>query len=348
MKGPSSGVDAMNAYVARLGDQLRESYDVARGAALPNWSGLRGVVVFGMGGSAAAAEVVGATLAPGRFDLRIVRDYAPVVDAGPETLHVFSSYSGETEETRSCFERTQERTDEVPCVVVSSGGTLAATADAAGVPVLPLPGGMPPRASLGHGVGLLCGLVERVGLADGVASDVDAAIARLDTGLRRWGLDGTAPADEALATWTEALAGRLPVVYAGAPVTLAAMRRLRAQLNENAKMLVATAEVPELDHNEIVGWGHPTAARAQTVVVALRDPDEHPRVARRFEVTREILGDRVPVWLETRAESGPALARALELVQWGDALSVALAAAHGVDPLPVTAIDTLKQALRAH
>ena len=91
--------------------------------------------------------------------------------------------------------------------------------------------------------------------------------------------------------------------------------------------------------------GHPTRARAEAVVVALRDPGEHPRVARRFEITREVLGDRVPTWRAMQAREGSPLARAMELVQWGDALSVSLAAFHGVDPMPVAAIDTLKDRL---
>lgn len=334
----------MATLVAALGDQLRASHRAGLALDLPRFDGCRRVRVYGMGGSAAAAEVIGAAFAPDRFDLSIVRGYAPVSPASDDTLHVFSSYSGATEETLSCFEHVTASHDDPHAVVMGSGGALAEAAEAAGIPRLTLPGGLPPRASLGHGVGSLAALIQTAGLAPGVAEAVDEAADRLDARVDGLGLRGGD--SEAIDVWTERLRDRLPIVYAGAPVSIAAMRRLRAQFNENAKMLVATAQLPEVDHNEIVGWGHATAARAQTVVVALRDPAEHPRVTRRFEVTREVLGDRVPAWHDYRPEDGAALARTLETIQWADALSVALAAAHDVDPMPVAAIDTLKDRLR--
>lgn len=338
------GVRTMLEHVAALGDQLRTTHAEVLARDLSRFDGVGRVRVYGMGGSAAAAEVLAATVAVDRFDVQIVRGYAPPAPAAPDTLHVFSSYSGHTEETLSCFEHVTSHTDDPRAVVMGSGGALAEAADAAGFPVLNVPGGLPPRASLGHGVGCLVGLAERAGLAAGTAADVAEAVDRLEAGIERWALrDGTS---EELEDWTASLAGRLPVVYAGAPVSIASMRRLRAQLNENAKMLAATAELPELDHNEIVGWGHATAARGEAVVVSLRDPAEHPRVARRFEITRDVLGDRVPLWREMRTADGSSLARIMESIQWGDALSVSLAAAHGVDPMPVASIDTLKDRLR--
>jgi glucose/mannose-6-phosphate isomerase len=340
-----AGVRDMATLVARLGEQLRSSHAVARDHEADVPRDVDRVVVFGMGGSAAAAEVVGGTLAPGRFDLRIVRGYAAPFPLRDRDLLVFSSYSGNTEETLSCFEAALEAEHTPRAVALGSGGRLAELAQAADVPVLPVPAGLPPRASLGHGVGLLCGILERAGLVDELGGQVEEAAARLDEGVRRHGLDGGAPTDESVSTWADRLSGRLPVVYAGAPVTIASMRRLRAQLNENSKMLVSTAELPELDHNEIVGWGHPTAVRSEAVVVALRDPAEHPRVARRFEITREVLADRVADWGEVVVRDGSPLARCLDSIQWGDALSVALAANHGVDPGPVSAIDTLKDRL---
>jgi len=340
-----AGVREMAALVARLGEQLRSSYAIACGHDVVIPTDADRVVVFGMGGSAAAAEVVGGSLAAGTFDLRIVRTYAPPFPLRDRDLLVFSSYSGNTEETLSSFEAVLEGEHADRAVALGSGGRLAELAEAADVPVLPIPRGLPPRASLGHGVGLLCGILQRAGMVGDLTAQVEEAAGRLDDGVRRHGLDGDAPGDDSVSGWAERLSGRLPVVYAGAPVAIASMRRLRAQLNENSKMLVSTAELPELDHNEIVGWGHATSVRSEAVVVALRDPGEHPRVARRFEITREVLADRVAHWGEVSVQDGAPLARCLESVQWGDALSVALASHHEVDPMPVSAIDTLKDRL---
>ena len=103
-----AGVRDMATLVARLGEQLRDSYAVARDHEAEVPRDVDRVVVFGMGGSAAAAEVVGGSLAPGRFDLRIVRGYSAPFPLRDRDLLVFSSYSGNTEETLSCFEAALE------------------------------------------------------------------------------------------------------------------------------------------------------------------------------------------------------------------------------------------------
>jgi glucose/mannose-6-phosphate isomerase len=228
-------------------------------------------------------------------------------------------------------------------VVISSGGELVERARAAGVPHLSLPPGLPPRASLGHGVGVLCALLERVG-DPGLAHQVPEAVAVLESGSHRWGLVGE-PTDDALEILARRLDGRLPVLWSGCRLTHAVARRWRAQINENSKLLVSTAELPELDHNEVVGWGQATAAREQVRVVALRDESEHARVALRFAATREALGLDVEAWSERHAQPGGPLARMMGLVQEGDVLSCLLAREASVEPVAVEVIDRIKRAL---
>ena len=61
--------------------------------------------------------------------------------------------------------------------------------------------------------------------------------------------------------------------------------RWRAQINENAKTLAFYHVLPEMNHNEIVGWYHPTDVLKRTHVVFLRDADEAPRMSTRLEIT---------------------------------------------------------------
>lgn len=341
-----AGVHTMLGLIARLPEQLEQSWSATRSQALPDLSFARRMVVCGMGGSAAAAEICAGSLAGPHFEIVVCRGYSVGVSLRDDDLLVFSSYSGNTEETLSCFDDVQARRPQGPGVVITSGGELDRRARATGLPVLSVPGGLPPRASLGHGVGCLAGVLAAAGLPE-VESQVRAAVELLALGNARWGLEGSQATDPSLQDLAESLQGRLPLIYAGTPSTIAAARRLRAQLNENAKILASTAEFPELDHNEIVGWSLATRAREESVVLALRDPQEHPQVRRRFEITREVLGERVPQWLEYAAAPGPPLARTLELAQAGDVLSVLLAALTGIDPMPVEPIDILKLRLSA-
>jgi glucose/mannose-6-phosphate isomerase len=343
MAGAATGFEAMWAHVGRLGEQLRESF--AAGAAGVSTTQVSDVLVCGMGGSAAAAELVAGILDPDRMRVRIHRDYDLAGAPRPGTLLVFSSYSGNTEEVLAAWDSAENIAPDHARVVISSGGELVARAADAGVPHLGLPPGLPPRASLGHGVGVLCALLERVG-DPGLAGQVPAAVAALEAGNHRWGLVGEGT-DDALERLARSLDGRLPVIWSGCPLTHAVARRWRAQINENAKLLVSTAELPELDHNEVVGWGHESPVRDQVRVVALRDESEHPRVAVRFTATREALGLDPEVWFERHAPRGCPLERMMSLVQEGDVLSCLIAREAGVEPVGVEVIDRIKQSLSA-
>jgi glucose/mannose-6-phosphate isomerase len=331
----------MWAHVEALPDQLRASWSAD--APDPGIEGIRDVLVCGMGGSAAAAELVGSILDPARMRVTVRRDYGLEFPPAPGTLLVFSSYSGNTEEVLSAWDSAPTISREHPRVVVSSGGELVERARQAGVAHYSLPAGLPPRASLGHGVGVLCALFEKVGQPD-LASQIPDAIDALEAGVHRWGPPAD-PGDDALEGLARALDGRLPLIYSGCRLTHAVARRWRAQLNENSKLLVSTAELPELDHNEVVGWGQATMVREQVRVVALRDESEHDRVALRFAATREALGLDSTAWLERHTQPGPPLARMMALVQEGDVLSCLLAREAGVEPVAVAVIDRIKRAL---
>ena len=330
--------------VGRLPEQLRSSWAETRARQLDLPGAVARVTVCGMGGSAAAADLVAGVLDSAGPEIEIRRGYTLPGGAMENRLLVFSSYSGNTEETLSTFDEARRVADPRWMIAITSGGRLADEARAAGVDVLSLPTGLPPRASLGHGVGYLCAVLAATG-HEGLTEQVDAAADRLESGARRWGLAGRPAEDETLSELAGTLAHRMPLIYSGAPLTHAVGRRLRAQLNENAKMLASTAELPELDHNEIVGWSASTRVRSDCLVLALRDESEHRRIARRFDLTRGIVAEQVGGWHQLWSQPGPPLARALELVQAGDVLSVLLAVRHGVDPVPVDPILRLKSAL---
>ena len=136
------------------------------------------------------------------------------------------------------------------------------------------------------------------------------------------------------------LGGKLPFIYgAGGLATVA--YRWRCQIEENAKQLAVHHALPELDHNEIVGWATPPG---DAVVVTLREPDEPARLASRWKATRAAAWRDVPV-IECRARGESPLARWLSLVQLGDAASVELAHLNGVAPTPVAVIEEMKRRL---
>ena len=137
---------------------------------------------------------------------------------------------------------------------------------------------------------------------------------------------------------------RLPVVY-GAGLLTAVASRWKAQFNENSKHWAFFEELPELNHNAVVGFPLPQAVRDRVVVLMLRSSYDHRRVQARWEVTGELLR-REGVEIETAYGRGESrLAHMLSLIHLGDWVSFYLAMLNEVDPTSVAAISFLKQRL---
>lgn len=349
---PEGGAGAMFRLVAALPEQLRGSAGLAGLSEVMPAPDARRLVLCGMGGSAIAGDLVQPLLAAGAVSLTVWRDYGLPAWAGAGDLVIGASYSGQTEETLSSFEAAAGR----GCrrLAITSGGALAERARAEGLPAVILPGGLPPRASLGWGLGALVRVLGRLGLVSAGAQAIEAGASRLafaDAARRApWGSEaGTAAPDPdgnvPVAELARQLAGRVPVIYTCGGESHAAGLRLRAQLNENSKVPALLAAFPELDHNDLVGWDLEPSARDRFVLLILRAADEHPRTSLRVGLTRELLTGQFAGIHELRGGGPDALTRVLSLVQYGDYLSCHLALARGVDPVPVERIVSLKEAL---
>ena len=237
------------------------------------------VIVLAMGGSAIGAELVAAAAGDRlRVPLIVHRDYGLPAGAGPRTLIVAASHSGETAETLSGFGEALRR--ELPLVAVTTGGRLAAQATEAGVPVLRYRPGGQPRAAIGYGVGLVHELLERLALV-AEPDPIGPAVAALESLLER-----LAPSVQTDANPAKQLAwsmfGRIPVIY-GHGRMAAAAHRWKTQLNENAKAWAAWEPMPEANHNAIEGAqppravGRPVRRRASRSRRAGRDRRALPR-----------------------------------------------------------------------
>ena len=136
------------------------------------------------------------------------------------------------------------------------------------------------------------------------------------------------------------------IIYGGDAVGAAAAYRFKCQVNENAKAPAFWAAVPEMAHNEICGWGqHGDITRQVMTVVRFRHAFEHPQVARRFELTYDLIDEAVHAILDIEAEGDGALAQLFDLVLQGDFVSLHMAAEAGVDPGPIPVLVDLKAAL---
>jgi glucose/mannose-6-phosphate isomerase len=145
-----------------------------------------------------------------------------------------------------------------------------------------------------------------------------------------------------------ALRGTLPIVYGGGALGAVAANRWKNQIHENAKAPAFANAYPELCHNEICAWGqHGDLTRQVFSLVQLRHDHEHPQVSKRVDIVRELVDEVVASVSEVRAEGEGPLAQLLDLVLFGDMLSLHLADDVGIDPGPIPVLDEIKQRLRA-
>lgn len=332
----------MLAAVAALPEHCREGYRAGRSAAqLPSGEGLSAIAFCGMGGSGVSGDVIRALYAERlRLPVEVVRGPALPEFCGPHTLVLCSSYSGNTAETLSCFEESVRRGCRI--AAVTSGGGLGQRAGELELASVVVPAGFQPRAALGYlSLGAL-GALEEIGLIPALAGDLEEAAAELGSLAARLGPERPA-ADNLAKRLALAIGDRTPVVWGAEGIGAVAAARWRTQMNENAKVPALSASLPELDHNEVVGWSE--GAGEGFFLVVLRHEREHPDVALRFPVSIRIAEESGMEAKEVWTAGLSPLARLLGLVMIGDFTSVYLALLRGVDPTPTVAIERLKRAL---
>jgi glucose/mannose-6-phosphate isomerase len=80
-------------------------------------------------------------------------------------------------------------------------------------------------------------------------------------------------------------------------------------------------------------------------LVLLRHDDEHPQESRRFDLVAGLMEEVVGDIHTVRAEGDGPLAQLLDLILFGDFVSLHLAGQEGLDPGPVPVLDEIKAAL---
>jgi glucose/mannose-6-phosphate isomerase len=297
-----------------------------------------GLIVAGMGGSSVGGRLAAGALGPRlRRPLALAMGYDIPAWIGRETLVLCSSYSGATEETLATYDAA--RAAGAPRLVATTGGPLAERARADRVPVIPLPGGFQPRAAVGYSLVTALEAARLCGAAPSVRGEVEAAAKLAARLAEEWGPDG--PEDGEAKRIARSLSGSIPVI-AGAGLTASVAYRWKCQVNENAELPAFASKLPELDHNEIVGWA---GADRRLAAVFLEDPQAQEQVVRRTQITAELAAEGASVVERVVARGESRLERVVSLVLLGDLVSLYLAVLRGVDPVSVRAIDTLKRRL---
>lgn len=306
--------------------------------------GIEKIVFVGMGGSAIAGDVIRSLVAlETPLFIGVSRHYRlpPFVDS--KTLCIFSSYSGNTEETLSAFREGMGRG--LKSVVLTSGGELGRQSEGSSTAWIKIPRGLPPRSALGYLVFPVLRLLGNLKLHRWDS----AAIREVLSLLKRLGEREYAPEIPLRENRAKQLARdlwkRFVVIYAGTELLEAAALRFRTQIEENAKAIASHHLLPEMNHNEILGWRFPKEVVARCASVFLEDLGDHPRIRLRMKITKDLFAKEKISFAEVRSQGKHPLARLFSVIYLGDWVSFYLALLYGMDPTPVKTIDFLKKEL---
>lgn len=297
------------------------------------------IVFCGMGGSALAAQQ--STSWPGyNCPFEIVRNYNLPAYVSRKNLVIASSYSGNTEETLSALEQAEQKGAQI--AVIASGGKLADIAKAKGYTLAQLPSGLQPRYATLLNFKALVTLLDAFGLTAGKSAELTSKSEFLKQSVQEW--LPTVPVERNQAKKiAQELMGKSAVIYSG-PQLFPAAYKWKISINENAKQIAWCNQLPEANHNEILGWTEQPVQKPYAVI-DIRSNLDNQRIQKRFEITQKLLSGKRPAPIVINPKGESLLEQMLWAVTLGDFVSLYLAILNGLNPTPVEIIEKLKKEL---
>ena len=324
----------MKTLIANFSKQLTEAIEIGKKAKLSfAHDTIQNVLVCGLGGSGIGGSIVRELVNDEvKVPIDLSKGYFIPAYVNQNTLVIISSYSGNTEETLNCMEQAMKKNAKIVCI--TSGGKVLEIAKANKYDHIVVPGGMPPRACLGYSLTQLFFILAHGGIiSKNFLPQLEASIKLIDTEEKNI----IAEADK-IAT---KLLNKFPVIYTTTNYESMAIR-FRQQLNENAKILCWHHVIPEMNHNELVGW---TKTNNDIAVLFFRDKQEYKRNDTRIEICKTVISKLTSETTEIWSKGNSAIEKEIYFIHLGDWISVLLAEKRGVDSMEVNVINHLKSEL---
>ncbi|MFT6844637.1 MAG: glucose/mannose-6-phosphate isomerase [Flavobacteriales bacterium] len=324
----------MEHYVSDFTRQLKEAINIGLKSTLIDCDkNIQNVVITGLGGSGISGKIVSQLVADSaKLPIYINNNYSLPGFVNQNTLVIISSYSGNTEETISAMKIAIDKGAEVACI--TSGGAILDLAKKHQLNTIVIPGGHPPRTALAYSFTQQFFLLKHYGIISfDFKSHLSDAVILLDKELEN--------IKEIAKNLANKLFQKTAVIYSDASYEGAAIR-MRQQLNENAKVLCWHHVLPEMNHNELVGWAGGDSNKA---VIFLRNESDYQRTQVRMKLSKEIISKHTSNISDVYSMGNSAIAKTLYLVNLGDWVSVYLAKLYQVDPIEVNVIGHLKSEL---
>ena len=324
-------------------ENLKDAFDLGNNIKLnQDYSNVTGIVIVGMGGSAIGGDVV-SILEKNNITIpfMVCRGYSVPNWVNRNTLVICSSYSGNTEETLAAIDDSLTK-NAIICGF-TTGGIMADKLRSINMDVVIIPGGLQPRAALAFSFIPMIKLLEKIKI---LKTKIDRWLPlTIESLLAKRKLYSQDSDENPLINISRKIYKKIPIIYSDSSTMGIAAMRLKGQICENSKMLCYYNELPELNHNEIVGWENNPDLFDRLFVLWLIDKSDHYRVKFRSEITQSILDEKNVDQIIIKMNGDSFQERFLNMIHYGDWLSFWCAILHHTDPSPVKNIDRLKNEL---
>ena len=324
----------MNKITANFTNQLRDAIQIGENTSfnIPNKE-ITSVLICGLGGSGIGGKIIDLLL---KSDIKIpvvvTNDYSIPNFVNENTLVIASSYSGNTEETLTAVNEGNKRNSEM--VAITSGGKLLELVNQNNWNSLVVPGGEQPRGMLAYSLVQLLYIFEKYSLVDSIYTPLLNEVVEL--------VDAN---ETEIQTEAKSLATKIHnkqvVIYAEQSLEGVAVR-FRQQINENAKELCWHHVLPEMNHNELVGWA---GGNKNQAIIKLNSSLDFYRTKKRWELCKKEMSKHTNSIYEINAKGSSKLIQVLYLIHLTDWVSVFLADLKNVDSVEVEVIMNLKAQL---
>jgi len=324
----------MKELIQNFPQQLEEALQIAQSYKFKNpATPVDNILLTGLGGSGIGGSIVQNYVADKlKIPFTVNKDYALPKFVGSNTLVIVCSYSGNTEETLESMKQAIKAKAQVVCI--TSGGEVGAISETRGLDCILVPGGLPPRACIGYSIVQILTVLRRFKLlSQKVDGDIHASLELLK--------EQTKDIQKKAKAIAQKLNGKLPVIYAAANYEGLAVR-VRQQFNENGKILCWHNAIPEMNHNELVGWRQKDENK---VVLLLRNEDDYSRTQTRMEINKKVIKKYTPNIIELYSKGVSYWEHVFYFIHLTDWVSVFIADLNGNDATEVEVINELKGAL---
>ncbi len=305
-----------------------------------NKSDISNIIISGLGGSAISADLIKNYLG-NEIEIPIIvnRNYNLPKFASKTTLFIASSYSGNTEETISALKQAMELGCKIVCI--TTGGEVEAIAKSKKLNCVKVQPGFQPRYSLGLSFFSLLKVFQELNLIPDQTKIAENVVSLW----KKKGIDYSQEGNFAF-TFAESLVGFIPVIYSVADSTSAVGYRFKCQLNENSKLHAFHNEIPEMNHNEIIGWESYQEKVFHSKIISIVDETYHPQIQKRFDILKDIFSKSGVETVTLKSNEVSFKVRLLDLIYLVDWISYYVGVLRGYDPSEIDNIYTLKDRLK--